>query len=514
MGHRGVRDGVDQLGPVLDDAALLVPRPDHETGDVLHEEDRRVDAVAQGDELRTLLRLGREEDAVVGQDPDRVATHGAPAAHQLRPVGLLELLEARPVEDPGQDLTRIEGHAHVDRRDAEQLLGGEQRLVRRPVGCGTEPPPVQVGHDAARQAQRVGLVARQVVAQPRDPGVHASAPELLLVGLLADGHLHQRRPAQEDPGPVLDHDRVVAHARQVGAAGGRGPEDDAHRRDPLCRELGQAPELLAPGHEDVGLVGQVGPTRLDQDDDREPVGLRHVHGTQQLADRGRARGAAAHRRVVADDEALRLGNFAQRHDDAASDRVAGVQSGERAELEHGRPGVDERLEALAHHQLAPGPVPLDVARAAPGEELVVERPHLVGHRPHGAGVGHELFARRGQAGPQRCGHCSVSVTAVSPSLLTVPHCSVSQDGRRFSKKAAIPSAASSPAKSSAERRAACSRPSSKPCAGSERSSSLVARTAPGAPFLMARARARTQSSSAVWSGTTASRARPSPPRPR
>ncbi len=92
-------------------------------------------------------------------------------------------------------------------------------------------------------------------------------------------------------------------------------------------------------------------------------------------------------------------NLGERHDHAAPDGVVGVQTGERAELEHGRPGVDERLEALTHHELAPGPVPLDVARPAAGEQTVVERPHLVRQRPHGAGVAHEFLAPRGEAGP-------------------------------------------------------------------------------------------------------------------
>ena len=58
MRHRRVRDGVDELGAVLDDPALLVARAHHESGDVLHEEDRRVDPVAQLDELGALLGLG------------------------------------------------------------------------------------------------------------------------------------------------------------------------------------------------------------------------------------------------------------------------------------------------------------------------------------------------------------------------------------------------------------------------------------------------------------------------
>ena len=247
----------------------------------------------------------------------------------------------------------------------------------------------------AGHADRLGLVPGQVVAQARGPGVHARAAQLLLVGVLPDGHLDQRRPAEEDAGPVLDHDGVVAHAREVGAAGGRRAEDDADGRDALRRELGQAAELLAAGHEDVGLAGQVGPSGLDQDQQREAVLLGHVHGAQELADRRRARRPAAHGRVVGDDQALGVGHLGQRHDDAAADRVAGVQAGQRAQLEHGRAGVDQRLEALAHHHLAAGPVALDVLRAAAGEDLVVQRraPRRPARRMASA-LSRELVARR------------------------------------------------------------------------------------------------------------------------
>ena len=80
---------------------------------------------------------------------------------------------------------------------------------------------MQVGHDAPGDTQGIGLVPGQVVAQPRGPGVHAGPAELLLVRLLPDGHLHQRRSAEEDAGPVLDHHGVVAHSGQVGPTRGR-----------------------------------------------------------------------------------------------------------------------------------------------------------------------------------------------------------------------------------------------------------------------------------------------------
>ena len=108
----------------------------------------------------------------------------------------------------------------------------------------------------------------------------------------------------------------------------------------------------------------------------------------------------------------------------------------------GVPGVDERLEALAHHHLAAGPVALDVLRAATGQHLVVQGAHLVDQRAHGGGVVRELVAGDREARPDGRAHGVVS-----------------HDGRRFSRNASIPSAASAPAKSSADVAAAAASPS-------------------------------------------------------
>ena len=136
---------------------------------------------------------------------------------------------------------------------------------------------------------------------------------------------------------------------------------------------------------------------------------------------------------LAIDQALGVRHLGQRHDDAAAHRVAGVQPGQRAQLEHGRAGVDQRLEALAHHHLAAGAVALDVLRAAPGQHLVVQGAHLVGQRAHGGRVVRELVAGHRQARPDGRAHGVVS-----------------HEGRRFWRNASIPSAASAPAKSSAD----------------------------------------------------------------
>ncbi len=103
------------------------------------------------------------------------------------------------------------------------------------------------GEDAARQRQRVGVVLRQVIGHARQPRVHVAAAEVLGADDLARGRLHQRRAAEEDRALVLDDDRLVAHRRHVGAAGGARAHDDRDLRDasaptasPGCRRCGRS----------------------------------------------------------------------------------------------------------------------------------------------------------------------------------------------------------------------------------------------------------------------------------
>ena len=189
--------------------------------------------------------------------------------------------------------------------DAEQLLGIEHRggsPAARRSGAGRA--PVQPAHDQAAEAEGVALVGGQEVGQARGAGVHGRAAELLLVGVLVDGHLDQRWTAEEDLGLVGHQDGVVAQAGHVGAAGGGRAEHQGDGRDAGRRQPGQALEGGAAGHEDLGLAGQVGAAGLGQVDQGQPVRRRDLLGPQALGHGGRARGAAPHRGVVGADHAL------------------------------------------------------------------------------------------------------------------------------------------------------------------------------------------------------------------
>ena len=227
--------------------------------------------------------------------------------------------------------------------------------------------------------------------------MHLRPAERLVVGLLAGGHLHQRRAAEEDLGRLLDHHGVVAHPRDVGAAGRRVAEDQRDRRLLAGAGPGQVAEDLAAGDEDLLLRGQVRAARLDQRDRRQAVLLRDLRGPEPLLHRPRVARPALDRGVVGGDQAL----DALDHTDAGHQRGADGEvrapRRERRELQEGAARVDQQLDPLAREQLAAGVVPLDVLLPAPGHRLRVlgvELGDLGQHRRTPAPVGRTTHVGR------------------------------------------------------------------------------------------------------------------------
>jgi len=249
--------------------------------------------------------------------------------------------------------------------------GGVGRLARP----GAELAPAEAGQHGPPEAGGVALVDGQEVGQARRAGVHLGAAEGLLLGVLPGGHLHQRRAAEEHLGLAPDHDRVVAHAGDVGAAGGGVAEHQRHRRDAGRRQPGQVPEQGAAGQEDLGLAGEVGAARFHEVDEWEPVAAGDLEGPEQLLEAVGVDGPAPHGGVVGGHDALHPGDDTDTGDHAGPDGVLGAPGGQRGELEEVGVAVDEQLDPLPGEQLPPGPVPLDHpgAAAAPGQgQLLVE----------------------------------------------------------------------------------------------------------------------------------------------
>ena len=80
FGTAAVATAVTILAPSLAMPPASYLLPDHEAGDVLQEDQRHAALGAQLDEVRALQRALREQDAVVGDDADRIAPDVGEAA--------------------------------------------------------------------------------------------------------------------------------------------------------------------------------------------------------------------------------------------------------------------------------------------------------------------------------------------------------------------------------------------------------------------------------------------------
>ena len=103
--------------------------PDHEARDVLEEDERDAPLARELDEVRALLRRLGEEHALVREDRDRIALDAREAADERLAVELLELVEARAVDDPADHRAGVELVAEVLGNEAVELRRVERGLL-------------------------------------------------------------------------------------------------------------------------------------------------------------------------------------------------------------------------------------------------------------------------------------------------------------------------------------------------------------------------------------------------
>ena len=375
---------------------VLVLAADHEARDVLQEHERDAALRAQLDEVRALLRRLREQDAVVGDDPDRIAVQMREARDERCAIARLELVERGRVDDPRDDLAHVVRLARVARDHAVELF----RVVERRPGGRTSRPtdftPLRLATTLPRDVQRVRVVLREMVGDARDARVHVAAAQLLGGHFFAGGRLHQRRAAQEDRALVLDDDRLVRHRGHVRAAGRARAHHHRDLRDGLGGHrrlvVEDAAEMVAVGKH-VVLGGQERAAGIHEVNARQPVLQRDFLRAQVLLHRHRIVGAALHRRVVGDDHAFAAGHPADARDDACGGNVAAVHAvrGQRRQLEDRRAGIDQRVDPVARQQLAAGEVLLPRLVAAAARDLRGLLAQVGHERTHRVRVGAEII---------------------------------------------------------------------------------------------------------------------------
>ena len=207
--------------------------------------------------------------------PTRKPCRRAKPVTSVGRVALLELVEARAVDDARDHLAHVVRLAEVGVDDAV-----ESRPDRRPGRLGRGHvrgqllARVQRRDDRPRLMQRVLVVFGEVVGHAGEARVHVGAAQFLGRHLLAGGGLHERRTAEKDRAGALDDDGLVGHRGHVGAAGGARTHDDRDLRNALGRHPRlveeDAAEVIAIG-EDLGLQRQERAAGVHQIHARQPV---------------------------------------------------------------------------------------------------------------------------------------------------------------------------------------------------------------------------------------------------
>ena len=358
LGHGGLGDGGDHLGPVADDALGLDGGADHEAGHVGEEHERDVEGVAQPDEPGRLVGGVDEEHAaevrgVVGHDPDGSAVEAAEAADQLLREERLVLEERLVVDDAVDEGVHVEGDGLVDRHDVVgQVVGGRRGLV---AGRLLGPARREVGEPGPGLVEGVLVVVGQCVAAAGHGGVHPGTAHLLERGVLADHLLGHAGRTQVHGGVAIHHEHHVAEAGDVGTTSGRGSEQAADLGDPAREaDLGVEDATGAPStREQLDLIGESGTGRVDQPEDGKIMSEGVLGLAQHLLDGARTPRAGLHGGIVGHHAHPATLDRARARHHAVGGQVVGRGVGQQPLLDE-RAGVEQQVDAVPHEQLALG----------------------------------------------------------------------------------------------------------------------------------------------------------------
>ena len=144
----------------------------------------------------------------------------------------LEVEKIATIDEPCDHFAHIDRLAIVNRHHTRQFIrrhssgalkvrGGKLRQLR---------VPRQFRHDLARDADAVGIICREIVAEPRNRGMHLRAAKLFVGCNLARRGAQQRRPGQKDFGFVPHQDHIVGQV----PADKRRPPSTNHCTTVIC----------------------------------------------------------------------------------------------------------------------------------------------------------------------------------------------------------------------------------------------------------------------------------------
>ncbi len=203
----------------------------------------------------------------------------------------------------------------------------------------------------------MGVVIGVIVGNPGFAAMQFRPAQFIGGHFLAGGGLDQRRAAQKDRPVIADMDHLVAHGRDIGAAGRAQSHDGRNLGDAHLAQHGlvveHAPAIVGI-RENFGLQRQVGPGRVQQVDHGQAV----FHGDDLAADgflHGHGIGRPAFdRRVVGRHEHLFAGHQTYADDDTGLMDLTVIHAlgCQRPDFQKRRVWVQQQFQFFRGRQLA------------------------------------------------------------------------------------------------------------------------------------------------------------------
>ena len=79
--------------------------------------------------------------------------------------------------------------------------------------------------DLTHDLESVRIIHREMIGDTTELGVKVRAAELFGGNVFTGGGPHQRWTCEENSSRLVDDDRLIAHRRDIGPAGGAHPHD-------------------------------------------------------------------------------------------------------------------------------------------------------------------------------------------------------------------------------------------------------------------------------------------------
>ncbi len=375
LGDGGFTVGVQKLGTVGDDGAVLLLGARKEAGNVHEGDERNVEGVAKTYEAGGLaagvdVQHAGEFAGLVGHDAHAAAVHVRKAHDDILGKVFMHFEELPVVHNAADDLIHVIGFVGVvGNNTVEGVLhavhgvGGLHKGRRFHIVLGQEAQERLDGLDGFffRIGRKMGYAALA--------GMHGRAAQLLLVNVLAGDALHDGRAGEEHVGGVFDHEGEVCKGGGVNRTAGAGAHDGADLGNNAAGEDVPLEDFPVAG-EGVDALLDAGAAAVVEADAGCPVTKRHVHDLADFLAHGLGQGASAHGEVLGENVHQAAADGAATGDDSVSVGVALFHPEVGAAMLHEHvilfetARVQQHLQALAGRFLAFGVLGFDALFAA------------------------------------------------------------------------------------------------------------------------------------------------------